>query len=472
MATAIGQLTQQLTTANPWWRDSRWTDTDRDLRDAADLQLAYEPAVLRDLRPGGLYVLRGPRRVGKTVAVKRTIARLLDEGVAPHAITHAAVDGWPAKQLRTLVTNLPLPPAPRGEPRWWFLDEISAATGDWDVQVKWLRDNVDGFRDATVVLTGSDAGELSRAAGTLAGRRGQVPNVDRTLMPMGFATFARLWHSSLPDVHLELHQLHSPAGRSAYEQLLPWLDPLVQAFDTYLQYGGFPVAVAAARAGQPVPDWFLRDLTDVVVRDVFGVADVTGTYVNTFLERLWASLATPVNMAGVARDMGVATSTIERHLRYLHNAYMTWTCPQKHAARWIARAGSQSKVYAVDPLLTRLAYLTNPQRADVDPTVLAEQSIGTAVRRARLAAGTTWSDDETLFHVRTATRKEIDFVAEYLGGAAIEGKYTEGGAWRREARTVDASPWDGILATRNVLDTSGDGAWAVPAAMISYTLDT
>lgn len=79
--------------------------------------------------------------------------------------------------------------------------------------------------------------------------------------------------------------------------------------------------------------------------------------------------------------------------------------------------------------------------------------------------------DHFVFRVRTASRKEIDFVSEHLGGVALEGKYTEG-AWRSEAATVSASTWDGILATRNVLETEGkDSAWAVPACLLAYLLD-
>jgi hypothetical protein len=38
---------------------------------------------------------------------------------------------------------------------------------------------------------------------------------------------------------------------------------------------------------------------------------------------------------------------------------------------------------------------------------------------------------------------------------------------------VEASPWSGILATRSVLDTSStDGAWAVPAGILAYLIDT
>lgn len=119
-----------------------------------------------------------------------------------------------------------------------------------------------------------------------------------------------------------------------------------------------------------------------------------------------------------------------------------------------------------------IRHLRNPERADIDPTVLTEMQLGMAIHRHIAATTPTMLNDDFLFHVRTPARKEIDFVANQLAGTAIEGKYSEDGRWRSEAKTVDASEWDGILCTRNVLDTNGDGAWAVPASFIAYAIDT
>jgi hypothetical protein len=105
--------------------------------------------------------------------------------------------------------------------------------------------------------------------------------------------------------------------------------------------------------------------------------------------------------------------------------------------------------------------------------VLAESQIGMALQRAHLATGADWAGEKQLFYLRTATRKEVDFVGEALGGSAVESKYTEGGRWLREAATVNASRYRGILTTRNVLDTSAgnNGAWAVPGCILALLID-
>lgn len=130
-------------------------------------------------------------------------------------------------------------------------------------------------------------------------------------------------------------------------------------------------------------------------------------------------------------------------------------------------------MYPVDPLLGRLAHLRSDSRADLDITELAESQIGMALQRAYLASGADWAGEKPFFYLRTPTRKEVDFVGEALGGAAVEGKYTAGGRWLREAATVNASPYRGILTTRNVFDVSRgpDEAWAVPACVLAVLVD-
>ncbi len=475
MTTKIGQIGQELARTNPWWRTPAWADQDQDLRAVRDSGLGYRSPCLDDLVDGGLYLLRGPRRVGKTVAVKQAVASLLERGMPPLAIVRLAADGWSASEIRTVVQNVALPPLAEGSRRWWFMDEITVAVGDWASQLKWLRDNDPDFDAATVVLTGSNAEKLTEAAGLLAGRRGRVHDADRTLLPMGFRTF--VGRVVRPDVEgvprLRLADLRTSAARDAYAALIPWLDELVRAWELYLQYGGFPVAAAAARAGRPVDQWFLDDLFAVIFKDAFAASRLSAATTSALLSRLMEGMAAPANLNRIGDDVGISQDVVTRHVDYLRDAYLLWSCPQKAEPAWVPRRRAQDKIYATDPLVARLSHLRNPARPDVDPTVLTEMQIGMALRRAADISGQPWTGDEFLFHLRTPARKEIDFVAEALAGAAVEGKYVEGGHWRGEAATVDASAWRGILATRNVLDTSADDdrAWAVPAGMLAFLID-
>jgi uncharacterized protein len=474
LATKIGLLAQELSRTNTWWKSSTWWKHDPDLIDAEQLELDYRPDCLAGLEPGGLYILRGPRRVGKTVAIKQTIRALIDAGADPRAIVAASADGWTERDLRTLTQNAALPPVPTGEQRWWFIDEVTAIKGDWPAQVKWLRDNDPSFRSATVVLTGSNARGLSEAVGLLAGRRGPVVRPDRTLFPMGFATAARMLRPDLPVVDpIEIADLGLRRTADRFADVLPYLDDLVNAWEIYLTCGGFPVAIAARRRGRPVPEQFNDALFDVVQRDAFIRSSMSESESIALLNRLVLGLCSPFNISNAAEDIGLTNDTMTRRVRDLLDAYLVWTCPQADDTSWIPRHGSMSKLYFIDPLQAHLANHRNAAYAAPDPTALVEQQIGMALRR-RLDASAPgrWAEHDQILHVRTRTRKEIDFVGPELGRVAIESKYTESGSWRGEAATVVASKYFGIVTTRNVLDLGRSDVWAVPAALLAYLIDT
>lgn len=473
MTTKIGQLTQELARTNPWWRQSNWEARDPDLRKAVESGLEYKSGALDDLVPGSLYLVRGPRRVGKTVTVKQTISKLVADGTPPRSIVCLAADGMDDMDIRRLVQAPNLPRLDDDIPRWWFIDEIAAVKGDWVAQVKWLRDNDPRFGTDTVVLTGSDASALTAAAGQFPGRRGQNTRVSRTILPVGFRTFVRLTEPEHPQTpSLPLAGLRTTVALKAFDDLIPWIDVLVRAWESYLQFGGFPAAVAAARLGLEVPVDFANDMFDVVFRDAFANSNMSESGAGALYSRLMTGMSNPLNLRSVAEDVDVAHDTVARHVRYLRDSFLLWSCPQRADRAWLVLEKGQEKVYASDPILARLMHLRNEHRPDIDPTVLAEMQLGMAIRRRQVAEGSSWTGDDRLFYWRTPARKEIDFISEDLNGAAIEGNYTDG-SWKGESATVNASEWRGILATRNVIDTaSADKAWAVPAALLTYLIDT
>lgn len=135
------------------------------LRAADTAGFTYAPNVLADIPRGALVLLRDPRRVGKSVELKRFAASTLASGATP----------------------------------------LSGVSG-WHAEIKNLRDNDAQFARDTVVLTGSSARDLTNATSSLAGRRGEVARPDRTLLPMGFRIFA--------DIMLRAYSRSTPGTRA------------------------------------------------------------------------------------------------------------------------------------------------------------------------------------------------------------------------------------------------------------------
>lgn len=469
-----GQLRRLLTDRSTWWRSPPgWTHDDPDLREAADAPFVYEPEPLADLRPPGLYVLRGPRRVGKSVEVKRAVSTVIGQGANPRLVFFCSCDGLSAQDLRRLITVGQKDTATLSGDRYWFLDEITAVPG-WSVVIKELRDGDPAFRRSCVVLSGSSASDLREATKALAGRRGDVADSDRLLLPMGFRSFcfATGGFDGLPDTCLRPRDLCSAAGERAIADLAPFFSDLDHAWQSFLRVGGFPRAVSDFVRTADVSDAFVQALWDVIVGDAFQGAAMGDGQAVAFLERLGSGLASPLNASSVARDVGLSDHhRVEDRIEALNLALMAWRCHR--IGDRLPNLRAQEKVYFVDPLVARLAHLKDARRGEPDDSRLTEQQLGLSLLRASDDRGPgALLEASTVMYERTPSRGEIDFVGPDLG-VAFEAKYVDG-PWRRGARTLRARRNGGILATRTVLELEGlegeSPVWAVPAGILGWLL--
>ena len=227
--------------------------------------------------------------------------------------------------------------------------------------------------------------------------------------------------------------------------------------------GGFPSAVAGYLTAREVAPAFVRSLIDVIHGDAFRRADWSRLQTTAFLERMTSSLCSPLNYAAIADDLGVSQPTARRRIDDLREAFVLWPCYREDRLR--PKLNAQAKAYFTDPVYARLA-LGAP-----DASVLSQQQIGMALLRnfEHTRPGSYLEFDRVLHH-RTATRKEIDFVGPDFGGVAIESKYVDG-RWRRDARTLAASGWRGIVATRTELNVEDAGVMAIPASLLAWLID-
>ncbi len=462
-----GEIHHNLTSTNRWWFDpTGWTENDPDLRNASKAPFHYTAGVLSDLTPGGLYLLRGPRRVGKSVEVKRSIHQLLSSGVHPRHIIHMSMEGWNARHLTRFV-NIAQQLTLDG-PRHWFLDEITGIEGGWPQRMKWLRDNDPRFQTDTVVLTGSSSADLREAIGILAGRRGAAKAPDRVLLPMGFRDFAGLVVQDSLSKHigpLRISDLAEQLREISFE-LAPWLGMLVNAWETYLWVGGFPLAVSGYLRDRRIDPALQAGLWEVISGDAFRKARQSDLQTKTMLERLVKNLGSPVNVARIARETDVMPATAQQRIDNLREAFVLWPCYREQGLK--PRLKAQKKIYFTDPVYRLLT--TRP----INLSVMSEQQLGLALLRCleRENPGS-YVHFERVLHHRTQAKREIDFVGRDFGGVAFESKYIDDGPWRNaEGRTLRASPWTGIVATRSLFDLQNPSTLAIPSGMIAWLLDT
>ena len=132
------------------------------MREAAQAPFDYRPGALDDIEPGGLYTLSGPRRIGKSLELRRAIAALIGRGVAGRNIVYCSCDDFSLQDLRRMFrVGGSLTRRVQGA-KWWFVDEVTSVGRGWSSVVKDLRDDTPLRRDC-LVLTGSSSRELRDA---------------------------------------------------------------------------------------------------------------------------------------------------------------------------------------------------------------------------------------------------------------------------------------------------------------------
>jgi predicted AAA+ superfamily ATPase len=184
-AAPVGTLTPELVAfledRNPWWRGKPTREPERFRR------WAFAEIVRRlDKKLAAMVVIRGSRRVGKSVLQAQLIEELLLIGksdvigrpVDPSRILSVQFDDAPAlggismpiqaivRWFEQNVLKRTLNEASReGQPAYLLFDEVQNLS-DWSVQLKILADNA----DARIIVTGSSALRIAKGKDSLAGR--------------------------------------------------------------------------------------------------------------------------------------------------------------------------------------------------------------------------------------------------------------------------------------------------------------
>lgn len=474
------EIRRYLRERNPWWLAAAtggdptvWARHDPVLMGAEATEVGYTPTLVNDVAPPMLVVVRGPRRVGKSVMVKR---RILDwcssDQVGPGRVVYASGDGMRAADLRRLFT-LARELAPSDGPLYWVVDEISAIDG-WASIVKELRDNTALAHDA-VVLTGSSAFDLDEARKALGPGRTRTDWPFRVMLPMSFRDVARAYDVELPEVpHFQLHELQSQEAKGALQQLSPCVHLLDLAWQRYLESGGFPRAVSEHVKSAGVSAEFLHDVRSWVMDDL--QLDHSPEVVMDMLDQLQRRVTSPLNVTSTSESLGLSRDVLSARMNRLTRTFAASWCHQidEDGSRV---TGSQSKLYLVDPLLSWLPFRSGESKREPSFTSLTEQQLAIACARSvdSLVRGR-FVDGTAIGYRRTGSGNEVDFGAlpirvggSWVSTTPLESKWVSKGHWG-EARVINGVYKRGIIATKDVLDTTREDVWAVPAPCVALML--
>jgi len=372
-----------LTTLNAWWNSGGAAD-DIDLKRALNLGIKYFPVLFSaaELKDPNVYTIRGPRRAGKTTALKLLIHQLIQQGdFTPRSIVWSTADTCRTlRQLQDLLFQMLDNPA--GEvPKLLVVDEVTSVS-HWQKVIKNLRDTDIRAQSACWILTGSSAVDLGRGSERMPGRRrsltSSVQSLDRVLLPMSFKDFAKA---------LEL--------------------PTAQALPLFLKYGGFPLLAASARTEQQhLFDVRVAEQRDAVLSE-FERRKLDRSIVHEVIEALATQGVTATSWEAFGKQFSSASrDTVRMYVRFACESYLLAAYWSFDSGRGRVALKRDRKLLWIDPVLFQLSTSARAQEPAIVEGVVGSELL----RRFEGSLFEGFYQPRNVYTWKSRAGKEIDFL--------------------------------------------------------------
>ncbi len=355
-------LFQRLAFDNPWWEFTSGSEI-KFRRPAKRVFFTPFFSRVEKADAGGLVILAGPLRAGKTVMVRQTMAQLIEKGVSPSSVCYCSMalpplaGAEPERLLRVFSSHYG-----HGQESELFLffDEVQYIQ-DWQKKLATL---AEAWPKARFVAAVSSASPALTTGGTSAD--GRVSTF--VLPPLTFLEFLRFrkTEDKLFGTATAADSSEKPANAM---MLAPGaLTALNDEFHRYVNFGGFPDGVLGqgVGGGEGGPSQaFIRDgLADGVLhKDLAGLHGINDTReLNRLFALLARNTACEVSIEELAKAVSVAKNTLRKYLDYLESAFLIRRLSRvDRQAKQFQRAVA-FKVYLTSPCL--YAALFGPVSAD------------------------------------------------------------------------------------------------------------
>lgn len=340
MAVKLSRLVPQ----NPWWRGDNWPIEDSDLKKVEH----YLKRKTIPIQEGKLTIIRGIRRSGKTVYMKRVIERLMSSGVDGKKILYLSCDRFTRGEVRNFVNDFIIK---RGG-EYLLLDEVTYMEG-WNLLLKELMER----GDFTVIATGSNPVQIKDRIDRLPGRG--VEGNEYYFNPLSFRDFIESLKivkggikkglskplQALRKVDVQFHPWDP-----CVEDLFPYYEEIERLFYIYILTGGFPDATVDYLKNEDVSD----ETCEMLIRLILGTLtkDLKREEIaREIMEKAVTLGMGRVNYTSIAQDLGLHHNTVRDYLESLEKARVIYILypwdigKKKHSTR------KQKKVLFQSPLL-------------------------------------------------------------------------------------------------------------------------
>lgn len=353
---------------NEWWKTGKFAQSDPNIEDWSQSKFQWKPRLIETFEQEEvLYLLRGPRRVGKTTLIKLMIKKYLENGTPPENILFFPCDAVETpKQLVAAIDTYLTRKRRRGTWAHIFIDEVSMLR-DWQKAVKTLTD-AGKFKECTVILTGSHSIDLRKGSESLSGRRGKIQNlkygsVDKILLSAKFSEYVETLN---PDMSQQIRGLRLLSQENRQRILLelacgnipPEIDSLSLfvkeldcLLDQYMITGGIATAINQYVSKGKISEATYTDYVSLVIRDIarYGYYE---HYMRQILRRVFEVTSSRISWNDLKSGTDIRDSkTAEKYAQILKDSFIIsyhyLLNVEKRSPDYI----STKKIYIQDPFI-------------------------------------------------------------------------------------------------------------------------
>jgi len=299
---------------NRWWKGDGWEANDQDLR-KVNIYLKRKNI---EVKRGGLTLLRGVRRSGKTVYVKKLVQHLIEDGVDPKNILYLSCDRHTRFEIRNFIRELMVR---RGE-CFVFLDEITYMDR-WDLFLKETMER----GGITLVATGSNPIRIKNGGDRLPGRG--IEGNEYYIGPLSFREYVEALIDVEPVIEHDILRtaIHNVKGLDVHfssyspkaDDLIAFHDDLERLFYNYLLTGGFPNAITDHIKNGNMDSSTYETLIRVIL-GVFAKEGRNEEFARVILEKLLDLRSSGTGLISISRDTGIHHNTVRDYLELLEEA--------------------------------------------------------------------------------------------------------------------------------------------------------
>lgn len=434
---------------NPWWLEKNAIDQDPLVTGWESSRFQWVPRLAETVQwdVDVIYVLRGPRQVGKTTLLKLKVRDLIRSGIEPRHIFYWPCDlvEGPDKLVNIVTSYQDTTRRDREKRLYIILDEISSIR-DWQKGIKSLYDG-GRLRNCTVILTGSHSIDLRKATETLARRRGEVHKLkdqlpDKILLPTKFSEYAETRSQNVRKLVRDLDLLKRERRRAVWSQIMKGSLPkelgelqliskeVRTLFDEYLLTGGIPKVIDTYISTGSISKDLYEGYVELLLRDIRRW-NGNEIILRQILRRVVETLGTPVTLNNLREGTDVSSHhTTGTYVDFLRDSFVVTVIHKLDKSRDAPVFRDSRKIHFEDPFMFHalrawalgrephreaMNFLSEPEKV----AKLVESMVSNHLVRLLFSYQPSAQFDYSnqLFHWQSAGKRQLDFVAR------IEEKY-------------------------------------------------